>query len=174
VAAVITPEEAARQAERAASPQPNPNPNANAPSAKPIPFVPFSENEAADAEEKKPERDLGAELRTAVGDLASCVKPRTAAAGTPAGTTLSIALEAVVTETGLVTRSGARGTGHEPDELDCARKRLGAVRLVGPIEAAPRTITASVTLTLQPAQPVQPGGEAPAAPQAAPTGSGYP
>ena len=153
--------EAAEAAKRAAAASPI------APAAKPAAEAPAAAKPAA---EEKPARDLGAELATAVGNLAACVQPRTAGSGTAAGTTLAIGLEAVVTENGIVTRSSVRASALEAPELDCVRRRLAAVRLRAPVEEAPRTVTTSITLTLQAAAPAAP----PPAPPVTPTGTGYP
>jgi hypothetical protein len=144
---------------------------AQAPTTQPVAAPEPPAAAAAPPAEEAPKRDFGAELSAAVGDLSKCVEPRTASDTTAAGAKLSIALEVVVTESGIVTRSSVRAPGLDPGELDCVRERLSRVRVRSPVEEAPRTIRADVSLTLQAtAQPDSP----PTSPEAPPTGAGYP
>jgi hypothetical protein len=105
--------------------------------------------EAAPAEKKKEEeRDYSGELRAAIGSPVDCLKPR--AAGPDVPTQLSIVVDATVMETGLVTRSYASSSQLDAEELKCVEQRLATLRLRAPIEAAPRSIRATIELTLQP------------------------
>lgn len=98
---------------------------------------------AADA----PERDYAAELRAALGDPASCLKPRLA--GDAALSELTIELEAYLLEPGNVGRSYARSRELDPEELACVQRRLGGVRLSSPIDQAPRAVHTSVKVQLK-------------------------
>jgi hypothetical protein len=76
---------------------------------------------------------------------------------------ISIAVDAHVTATGLVSRAYARSSQLATDELECVRKQAGSLRLQGPIEDAPRMISSTITLKMKPA-PAPPPAAAPEAP----------
>jgi hypothetical protein len=95
---------------------------------------------------KEPARDYPAELLAAVGTPVSCFKPRV---GPEAPPEIRIALDVHVIESGMVTRAYARSAQLDESELDCVRKRLGALRLRAPVDAAPRSISATLELKLK-------------------------
>ena len=86
-----------------------------------------------------PERDLGAELRAAIGAPSAC-----GSLGTQTGR-FQIQLSITVTENGVVVRGNARGPIPQ-GTLDCLTRRLQGVRLRAPIPGAPRVVTASLIL----------------------------
>lgn len=98
----------------------------------------------AEPEQKPEERDLNAELLAAVGSPVDCLKPRT---GDTAPTSLRVQIDATVVETGLVTRAYAHSSQLDPEELQCMTKRVSALRLAGPIDQAPRSLSATLELT---------------------------
>lgn len=101
-------------------------------------------------EEEKEERDLGAELKSALGSPASCLKPREAE-NAPDRITISISAQLV--GSGRVTRASVSGAQLEASEIDCVRRRVEAIRL-GEVEDAPRGVSTSVELELKkPANP---------------------
>jgi hypothetical protein len=69
---------------------------------------------------------------------------------------ISIAVDATVVESGLVTRAYASSSQLDAEELKCIEQRLSTLRMRAPIEAAPRGIRATIELALQPsaAKPV--------------------
>lgn len=152
----------------AAEPAPSAVENRPTAPAPPPPAAPAPEAAA----EEKPERNLGAELSAAVGNVTTCLKPRPVGGGGP--TTLSVSLEAVLTQTGIVTRSSARGSGLDAGETECVRRRLDGARLTGPIEDAPRTVSTTITVTLTAPPPAKPSDATPPAPTAAPAATGSP
>jgi hypothetical protein len=104
--------------------------------------------EAVAAPEEEEKRDLGKELLAAVGSPTNCLRSRT---GSDAPQSISIALEAVVVESGMVTRAYARSSALDAEEAECVRKRVAALSLRGPIEEAPRTVTATLEFKQKPA-----------------------
>jgi hypothetical protein len=148
-------------------------PAQQAPTEAPIPAEQIAKpaEEAKAAEKEK--RDFSAELLAAVGSPVQCLKPRTAGPDVPSQ--ISIAIDATVVETGLVTRAYASSSQLDAEELKCVEQRLSTLRMRAPIEDAPRSIRATIELALQPPAPApQPegaeqrapygGGNAPAAP----------
>jgi hypothetical protein len=88
-----------------------------------------------------PPRDCAAELRTLAGDFSSCV-PTAELATLPERVELD--LEAIVTPSGVVSRSDARGASLSEDTLRCLRDRIGAARFAAPVPDAPRRVTTHV------------------------------
>ena len=82
-------------------------------------------------------RNFEGELRSLVGDPTSC--------GDLGGReVVAIQLRATVTDNGVITRAGVSGVPAET--AACLRQRLEAARFAGPVERAPRTITATLEL----------------------------
>jgi hypothetical protein len=102
----------------------------------------------APAPEQEPERDLNAELQAAFGSPASCIKPRLDSEAAPSA--IRVDLEAHLVQSGLVSRGYARSSQLDAEELACLEKRLGALRLRGPIEGAPRSARTHFDLELKP------------------------
>jgi len=75
--------------------------------------------------EEEPERDLGAELKAALGSPSDCV--RDFVASTP--TTIRISVTGIVRPTGMIIEPSAYGTGVSAAALDCVRQRVGVVVL---------------------------------------------
>lgn len=105
------------------------------------PVAAAQEPQAVAAAEEEKKRDLGQELLAAIGSPTDCLRPRT---GPDVPASISVALEAVVVESGMVTRAYARSSALAPEENECVRKRLAGVSLRGPIEEAPRSVTATL------------------------------
>jgi hypothetical protein len=87
------------------------------------------------------ERNLGAELVTAVGSPAGCIDLATARS---LHGRLTIQVSATVMPTGSITRASASGSGLPPAALDCVEARALAARLAAPIEGAPRGISGTL------------------------------
>ncbi|UJR79806.1 hypothetical protein [Sandaracinus amylolyticus] len=116
-----------------------------------------------------PERDLGAELRSAIGTPTQCFDVQTARAMTG---TVRIPVRAYVMATGRITRAEVGGSAPEAVRA-CIAGLLEARAMRGPIEAAPRTVSTELVLELQadaapttvrsesPEVPLQPGAVAP-------------
>ncbi|MFO0681366.1 MAG: hypothetical protein U0234_04910 [Sandaracinus sp.] len=88
------------------------------------------------------ERDLGAELASAVGSPASCIDLATARALHGA---LAIHVTATITPTGSVTRGTASAVGLPEAAAECIRARVLAAHLGAPVEGAPRTIATTLS-----------------------------
>ena len=99
--------------------------------------------QAAPDDPEKPPRNMSAELESMIGSPASCLAPRPA---NEAPSQVSISLGASVMPSGAVGRGEVSAPGLSPTELDCVRKRLESVRFAPPIENAPFTVNASITL----------------------------
>jgi len=100
-------------------------------------------DEAQAAAEQPPPRDLGAELRAAVGDPSPCVQGST---DSITGERLVFDVDATVTALGRVTRAVV--TSSAPDEVNrCVRQRIESQVLRAPIEDAPTTIHTTIELT---------------------------
>lgn len=164
--------------EPAAAPQqPAPQPFQFPPDNTPAPAAaPAAEDQpAAAAPEGPPPRDYSGELKSLVGSPSGCLKPRV---GAQAPREIMVTVEAVVMESGMVSRAYARAADLDDDELSCIRARLGSARMSGGVENAPRTVTTTVSMVLQPAATrvpaAQPGseGNAPSEPGAQPSGEG--
>ena len=93
-----------------------------------------------------PPRDYAGELKGLVGTPSGCLKPR---AGAQSPREISVTVEAVVMESGMISRAYARAGDLDDDELACIRARLGTARMQSGVEGAPRTVTTSVSLVLQ-------------------------
>lgn len=141
-----------RRGEPKAAPAP-----ARAPATSTNPFPPGAaeprgSNPVAAAQEPKPEapepekRDFGKELLSAVGTPTQCLHPRV---GPDAPASIQIELEAHLIDTGMVTRAYARSSVLDSEELECVRKRVAALRLRGPIEEAPRSVSATLEFKLK-------------------------
>jgi hypothetical protein len=98
------------------------------------------------AKAKEDDRDYRAELLSAIGSPAGCLKSRV---GPDAPSEILISVEASVVETGVVTRAYASSSQLDDDELECVKGRLQALRLRAPIPNAPRSISATLELKLQ-------------------------
>jgi len=75
--------------------------------------------------EEEPERDLGAELKLALGTPSDCV--RDFAAASP--TTIRISVGGIVRPTGMIIQPTAYGSGLSAAALGCIRQRVGTVVL---------------------------------------------
>jgi len=134
-----------------------PQPTARPPEPEPYksPFeddTPGPSAPAAEAEKKKEEeeRDLGAELKSALGSPVGCLTPRPA---DQAPDRITIAISAQLVGSGRITRATASASQLEASELDCVRRRVEAIRLRGPVDDAPRGVSTSVELELKTPQP---------------------
>lgn len=88
-------------------------------------------------------RDYGAELST----LLKLNAPGCLAGWDPSGkTTLIIEVTAQVMGSGTISRAEARAPGATPTVLACLKRQANALQLVGPVEGAPLSVSASVTL----------------------------
>ncbi len=97
-----------------------------------------------EAEPEKEKRDLGRELRAAVGMPTDCLQPRTA---TDAPPKVVVDVEAHFVETGLATRAYVRAGQLAEEELACLQKRVAAARLSAPIEPSPQAVHTTLEFT---------------------------
>jgi hypothetical protein len=99
------------------------------------------------------ERDLGAELRAALGSPAGCIRSDTMLR---AGGRLDVHVTATVGPSGRVTRATAHAESLSTDERACLERRAGAVVLRGPVEGAPRAVTTTLAVTYRETPPPPP------------------
>jgi hypothetical protein len=88
-----------------------------------------------------PPPDRAAELRALVGDPSSCIGRLE---DPPAE--LSIQVAATVSTSGVVTRYEVSNSRLSDEAIECIGNRLANARFAAPVEDAPRTITATVTV----------------------------
>lgn len=122
-----------------------------------------AEGEAQAEAEGPPPRDYSSELKALIGSPSGCLKERV---GATAPREISVTVEAVVMETGLISRAYARSSELDDEELACIRARLGSARMGPDVEQAPRSVTTTLTMVLQPA-PARPAPAEPGSAQAA-------
>jgi hypothetical protein len=105
---------------------------------------------AAPEEEKKkddaPPRDYSAELLAALGAPVECLHERS---GPDAPSELRMDVQVYLLESGFVSRAYVRSPQLDEPELQCLTKRASALRLTAPVEAAPRAVNATLTMTMQ-------------------------
>ena len=92
-------------------------------------------------------RDYAGELIAKAGDVSGCVPPAETTALPPR---VELDLRAVVTESGVVTRSEVQSAGLSEGALRCVRARVDAARFAAPVADAPRQVTAHVVLDRRP------------------------
>jgi len=109
------------------------------------PATPPGEGEAEE-EAEKPERDLSAELQAALAGAVGCLGVREANQGPDQ---LSFSVSVTFVASGMATRAEASSADLTEAERVCVRQRALATRLQGPLEDAPRTVAATVTLNRQ-------------------------
>jgi hypothetical protein len=97
-------------------------------------------------EDKPAERDLSAELLSAIGSPLDCLKTRS---GDSAPSSINVQFDVTVLDTGLVTRAYAHSSQLDPEELQCMTKRASALQLRAPIDQAPRNISTTLQLTVK-------------------------
>ena len=114
-------------------------------------FIPEEGPRAAPQEEKvaevetKEERDLGEELRLALGMPASCFD---ASMNLP--DVLNFSVSAYVTVTGRVTRADVSGADLNDKAASCIARRVEALRFRSPVEGAPKKVSKAFRFTTSP------------------------
>ncbi|GAB4215812.1 MAG: hypothetical protein OHK0013_41710 [Sandaracinaceae bacterium] len=91
-----------------------------------------------------PRRDLGDELRRAIGGIEGCLDAQTAAR---LGGSLSVSISATALPSGRLQRASVSAGSLPSTAVECIRARAEAASLAPPIEGAPRTV--STTLRFQ-------------------------
>ena len=99
-----------------------------------------------EAAEEEPERDLGAELRAALGTPSDCVSDFVASKAT----TIRINVSGVVRPTGMIIEPAAYGSGLSSTALDCVRQRVGTVVLKPLDETVSSTASTVVEIKYEP------------------------
>jgi len=89
------------------------------------PDPPVRDVAAVEAAEEESERDLGAELRNALGTPSDCVSDFVA----NTATTIRVSVSGIVRPTGMIIEPAAYGSGLSSSALDCIKRRVGAVVL---------------------------------------------
>jgi hypothetical protein len=117
---------------------------------------------AAEAATSPEKRDFAEEFRRKISGAVTCLKVR-AADVAPAH--IDIAVTAQVMPSGAVGRGEASASLLDVAELTCVRHQIEAVHFDAPIENAPFSVSATLSIDQAPRQPAAPGGSA-AAPAA--------
>lgn len=99
--------------------------------------------------EEKVERDLGAELKAAVGVPSDCVRDFVASKPT----TIRISVNAIVRPTGMCIEPTAYGSGLSAAALECIRRRIGTV-VLKPLEDTEKSETAATVIEIAYQPPV--------------------
>jgi hypothetical protein len=104
---------------------------------------------AEEAEEQAPAQDegerLSADLARAFGTPTSCISRETRQRVTG---TLTIHVQVTASITGVVTRANVWGSQLSDEDRECMTEHAEGIRLRGPINGAPRSITAQVDYTV--------------------------
>lgn len=101
------------------------------------------------AREETVERDLGAELKAAVGLPIDCVRDFTSSSPT----TIRISVSAIVRPTGMCIGPSAYGSGLSTEALKCVERRVGTV-VLRPLDDTTRSKTASTVIEINYEPPV--------------------
>jgi hypothetical protein len=91
-------------------------------------------------------RDLGAELRAAVGVPADCVKDYRPAYAT----TIVVRVSALVRPTGMIIEPSASGTGLSTNDRRCIEQRVGAVLLEPLARSTSEPVATSLEIPYEP------------------------
>jgi len=95
------------------------------------------------------ERDLGAELKAAVGLPTDCVRDFTSSSAA----TIRISVSAIVRPTGLCIEPSAYGSGLSSAALKCVERRVGTV-VLRPLEDTTQSKTASTVIEINYEPPI--------------------
>jgi len=96
--------------------------------------------------EEEPERDLGAELKAAVGSPNDCVRDFVASSPT----TIRVSITAIVRPTGMVIQPSAYGSGLSAAALNCIGARVGTVVLKPLDDTVSQTVSTVIEINYQP------------------------
>lgn len=99
-----------------------------------------------EAAEEEPERDLGAELKAALGTPSDCVSDFVASKAM----TIRINVSGVVRPTGMIIEPAAYGSGLSSTALNCVRQRVGTVVLKPLDETVSSTASTVVEIKYEP------------------------
>jgi hypothetical protein len=118
-------------------------------------------------ERPRDDRDLGAELRAALGSPEGCVRGETM---TRLGGRLDVQVTATVGPSGRVSTASVGAPGLSAEERACLERRAGGVVLRGPVEGAPRRVSTTLAATYR-ATPPPPPRDVPPPPIPLPPGA---
>jgi hypothetical protein len=96
--------------------------------------------------EEEPERDLGAELKAAVGSPNDCVRDFVASSPT----TIRINVTAIVRPTGMVIQPSAYGSGLSAAALNCIKVRVGTIVLKPLDDTVSESVSTVIEINYQP------------------------
>jgi len=99
-----------------------------------------------ETEEEEASRDLGAELKAAVGTPNDCVRDFVASGPT----TLRISVSGIVRPTGMIIEPSAYGSGLSAAALNCIRQRVGTVVLDPLDDTVSSTASTVIEIKYQP------------------------
>ena len=99
-----------------------------------------------EATEEEPKRDLGAELKAALGSPTDCVRDFVASSPT----TIRISVTGIVRPTGMIIEPSAYGSGVSAAALNCVRQRIGTVVLKPLDDTVSSTASAVIEIKYEP------------------------
>ena len=101
--------------------------------------------------EEEPKRDLGAELRSAVGTPIDCVRDFVA----PAPTTIRVSVTGTVRPTGMIIEPSAHGSGLSEAARQCIEQRVGRVALKPLDESVSQRASTIIEINYEPERIVE-------------------
>ena len=110
------------------------------------PYPPAPKIVKVETTEEEAERDLGAELKAALGTPSDCVRDFVASSPT----TLRINVSGIVRPTGIIIEPAAYGSGLSTAALGCIRQRVGLVVLDPLDDTVSKTASTVVEIKYQP------------------------
>ena len=130
----------------AAAPAPTEPAPVAATGAEPVSATPGEAPSVAEAPPAAPPRDLGAELRAAVGSPRDCIRDYRPSSPT----SIRIEVRAVVRPTGMIIEPEASGRGLSPNDTRCVEERVGAVVLRPLASASSETVSTFLEVAYTP------------------------
>ena len=110
------------------------------------PYPPEPKIVKVETTEEEAERDLGAELKAALGTPSDCVRDFVASSPT----TLRINVSGIVRPTGMIIEPAAYGSGLSAAALGCIRQRVGLVVLDRLDDTVSKTASAVIEIKYEP------------------------
>lgn len=126
--------------------QPRPEPSEE-PVETPTPQTREPQSIVVRTTEEEQGRDLGAELKAAVGTPTDCVRDFVASSPT----TIRVSVSAIVRPTGMIIEPSAYGSGLSAAALSCIKERVGTVVLDPLDETVSKTTSTVIEIKYEPA-----------------------
>jgi len=110
------------------------------------PDPPVREVATVEVAEEENERDLGAELKAALGTPSDCVSDFVARKAT----TIRVSVSGIVRPTGMIIEPSAYGSGLSSSALDCIKRRVGMVVLDALDDTVSSTASTVIEIAYEP------------------------